>query len=112
MKGHLRMFDHGDGRPHERVHGEAYTSDTVLEFEEQIRNRPGASDCKLETVVAIWMLYSDSTHLANFGTAAIWPVYGWLGNLSKYLRGKPSKFAAHHLAYIPKVRPVSFGTLC
>ncbi|KAJ7215527.1 hypothetical protein GGX14DRAFT_296061, partial [Mycena pura] len=71
MKGHLRMFDHGDGRPHERVHGEAYTSDRVLEFEEEIRNRPGASDCKLETVVAIWMLYSDSTHLANFGTAAI-----------------------------------------
>ncbi|KAJ7195888.1 hypothetical protein GGX14DRAFT_674069 [Mycena pura] len=103
LKGHGRMFDPGNGRRHERIHGEAYTSDTVLEFEEEIRIRPGASDCKLETVVAIWMLYSDSTHLANFGTAAIWPVYGWLGNLSKYIRGKPSKFAAHHLAYIPKL---------
>ncbi|TEB34882.1 hypothetical protein FA13DRAFT_1707097 [Coprinellus micaceus] len=36
-------------------------------------------------VVAAIMLWSDSTRLANFGTAKLWPVYMFLGNLSKIL---------------------------
>ena len=27
----------------------------------------------------------------------------YFGNQSKYIQGKPTSFAAHHLAYIPKV---------
>lgn len=42
-------------------------------------------------------------HLASFGNAALWPIYLFLGNQSKYIRAKPSAFAAHHLAYIPKL---------
>ncbi|TFY60206.1 hypothetical protein EVG20_g7504 [Dentipellis fragilis] len=49
------------------------------------------------------MLWSDSTHLASFGNAALWPIYMFFGNLSKYTRGKPTLFSAHHLAYIPKL---------
>ena len=49
------------------------------------------------------MIWSDSTLLANFGTASLWPIYLYFGNQSKYSRAKPSDFAAHHLAYIPKV---------
>ena len=33
-----------------------------------------------EVVVA-----ADSTHLANFGMAALWPIYTYFGNLSKYV---------------------------
>ncbi|KAH7871046.1 uncharacterized protein C8R40DRAFT_1175015 [Lentinula edodes] len=49
------------------------------------------------------MAYSDSTHLASFGTASICPGYLWFGSQSKYSRAKPSKFAAHHLVYFPSL---------
>ena len=49
------------------------------------------------------MLWSDSTHLTSFGNASLWPIYLYLGNQSKYTRGKPTSFARHHMAYIPKV---------
>lgn len=49
------------------------------------------------------MLWSDETHLTSFGSAGLWPIYLYLGNLSKYIRGMPTQFAAHHLAYIPSV---------
>ena len=48
------------------------------------------------------MLWSDCTHLTSFGHASLWPLYLYVGTLSKYTRAKPSSFAAHHLAYIPK----------
>jgi hypothetical protein len=54
----------------------------------------------------IWMVgttHSDSMHLTSFGNAALWPIYEWFGNQSKYPRGKPTSFAAQHVAYIPKV---------
>ncbi|KAF8233525.1 hypothetical protein L208DRAFT_1266202 [Tricholoma matsutake] len=49
------------------------------------------------------MVWSDLTHLANFGQASLWPIYLFLGNQSKYQHVKPSQFAAHHLAYIPSL---------
>ncbi|KIO00412.1 hypothetical protein M404DRAFT_49710, partial [Pisolithus tinctorius Marx 270] len=60
-------------------------------------------DCSLKTVVTAIMLWSDLTHLANFGHAALWPIYLYLGNQSKYVCAKPNSFAAHHVAYIPKL---------
>ncbi|KAF8887132.1 hypothetical protein BD779DRAFT_1611603 [Infundibulicybe gibba] len=57
----------------------------------------------LETVIAAIMLWSDSTHLTNFGNASLWPIYLFLGNQSKYVRAKMTSLAAHHLAYIPKL---------
>ncbi|KAH9922415.1 uncharacterized protein B0H18DRAFT_935413 [Fomitopsis serialis] len=54
-----------------------------------------------EVAVAPLIVYSDSTRLASFGDASLWPVYLFFGWVSKYIRGKPSSFAAHHLAYLP-----------
>jgi hypothetical protein len=90
--------------PPERIYSEIYTSPAMLEEHDRIRSQPCEDGCTLETVVAAIMLWSDSTHLASFGTASLWPIYMFLGNQSKYIRGKTSAFAAHHIAYIPKVR--------
>ena len=49
------------------------------------------------------MLWSDATHLTNFGTAKLWPIYLFFGNLSKYVRSRPSSGACNHLTYIPSV---------
>jgi Plavaka transposase len=57
----------------------------------------------VETVVAAFMFWSDSTHLANFRTASLWPLYTFFGNQSKYTRAKPTSRAAHHQAYIPSL---------
>lgn len=91
-----------DAEP-ERIYGELYSSDVFLKEEQKIRAEPRADGCTLEVVVAGMMLWSDSTHLTSFGTASLWPCYLFIGNQSKYSRAKPSCFAAHHLAYIPKV---------
>lgn len=94
--------------PHggERLYGEVYIGDAMNREHEEIRQNlpktPGKPNP--ETVVAAILLYSDSTHLAQFGKASLWPAYGWFANWTKYDRGKPSSFAAHHLAYIPSVR--------
>jgi hypothetical protein len=86
----------------ERLYSEIYNSDAFIEEHIQIRSQP-RPDCNLETVVASIMLWSDSTHLTSFGNASLWPIYLYLGNQSKYTRGKPTSFAGHHMAYIPKV---------
>jgi hypothetical protein len=39
----------------------------------------------------------------SFGHASLWPFYLYIGAQSKYTCAKLSSFAAHHLAYIPKV---------
>ena len=85
----------------ERVYSELYTSDAYIEEHEHIRNAHGKS--AHETVIAAMMLWSDSMQLANFGTASLWPIYLFLGNQTKYTQCKRRAFAAHHLAYIPKV---------
>ncbi|KAG0691968.1 hypothetical protein DFH29DRAFT_818504 [Suillus ampliporus] len=87
----------------EKIYGEVYNSSVMLEEHEKIRSQPHEGNCTLETVVAAVMLWSNSTHLASFGTASLWPIYMFLGNQSKYTRAKSTSFAAHHLAYIPKV---------
>ncbi|KIJ06917.1 hypothetical protein PAXINDRAFT_19881 [Paxillus involutus ATCC 200175] len=75
----------------------------MLQEHENIKASRQESGCNLETVVAAIMLWSDSTHLANFRNAVLWPIYMFIGNQSKYTRSKPTSFAAHHLAYIRKL---------
>ncbi|PSR71616.1 hypothetical protein PHLCEN_2v12469 [Hermanssonia centrifuga] len=89
----------------ERVYTEGYTCDALVEEDAKIQALPRNPEDQedVEYSIVPLMLWSDSTHLANFGTASLWPIYLYLGNLSKYLRCKPSSFAAHHLAYIPSV---------
>ena len=91
----------------QRVYGELYNSDAFIKEHHCIQNcsRPPPDDagCKLEKVIAALMFWSDSTHLTSFGTAKLWPIYLFFGNLSKYIRSRPSSGACNHLAYIPSV---------
>ena len=91
----------------QRVYGELYNSDEFINEHRRVQNRspppPDDPGCKLEKVIAALMFWSDSTHLTNFGTAKLWPIYLFFGNLSKYIRSRPSSGACNHLAYIPSV---------
>jgi Plavaka transposase len=98
--GFKQFWRPSDSEPEQRVYGEVYTSDAFLEMESRLPNIEG---CTLEKAVVPLLIYSDSTHLANFGTASLWPIYIWFGNVSKYMRLRPSSFSAHHLAYLPSV---------
>lgn len=89
----------------ERIFSEMYNSDAFLEEHQIIQKLPSEPGPQYERAIAAGMLWSDSTHLANFGTQSLWPIYIFFGNQSKYARSKPSQFAAHHLAYIPSVSP-------
>jgi Plavaka transposase len=100
----FRLFwQRSKDEPPERVISELYNSDAMIAEHQRIQAQPREPGCTLETVVCAIMLWSDSTHLANFGTAGLWPIYAYFGNQSKYTRGKPTSFAAHHIAYIPSV---------
>jgi hypothetical protein len=87
----------------QRVYDELYSSNAMIEAHIKLQQQPPEIGCTLERVVASLMLWSDSTHLANFGTASLWPLYLFFGNQSKWVRGKPNTASCHHVAYIPKV---------
>lgn len=98
------------GSEEERVFSELYNSDVFIEEHDKVQRAPlppNELDCKREKVVAALMVWSDSTHLANFGTAKLWPIYLLFGNVSKYIRGQPNSGACQHIAYIPSL-PDSF----
>lgn len=85
----------------ERVYGEAYSADAWMEAHEEIQ--ASAPNDGVENVALPLMLWSDATHLAEFGSASIWPLYMYFAGHSKYIRAKPSSGVGHHLAYIPSV---------
>jgi hypothetical protein len=89
----------------ERVYDEVCASDAWLEAHNALQKSPQEAGCKLERVIAGLMWWSDSTHLANFGTAKVWPLYLYFANLSKYIRARPNSGACHHIAYFPSVCP-------
>ena len=87
-----------------RIYSEAHSSNVAAKLFEQIKGTPPpANGSQIENAIVLLMLGSDETHLANFGTASLWPIYMFFGNISKYDTCKPSEFAACHLAYLPKV---------
>jgi len=97
----------------QRVFSELYNSDAFIKEHDSVQRAPLPPDdphCKREKIVAGLMFWSDSTHLTNFGMAKIWPIYMFLGNLSKYVRAEPSSQACYHIAYIPSL-PDSFQDL-
>ncbi|THU99853.1 hypothetical protein K435DRAFT_658207 [Dendrothele bispora CBS 962.96] len=81
-----------------------YESVTQAEHKRRQSSPPTSEDPDVPIGIASIMCWSDSTHLSSFGDKSAWPVYMYLGNQSKYERGKPSAFAAHHIAYILKVK--------
>lgn len=99
----------------ERLYGELYTSDSFHNEHETLQRHGKLPlddlDCKREKVIAALMVFSDATHLTDFGNAKAWPIYLMLGNLSKYLRSLPNSGAMHHLAYIPSVYCLFLDTI-
>lgn len=87
----------------ERIFDELYTSDAWLEAQDHIQKLPREPGCSLERVIAGLMLFSDATHLANFGTAKAWPIYLYFGNLTKYARASPNSGACHLVGFLPSV---------
>ncbi|KAK0238382.1 hypothetical protein EDD85DRAFT_920728 [Armillaria nabsnona] len=98
IKGFTQMWNPPGCSHSEQIFGEVYTSEVFLEMEDSINPFPG---CLLEAVVVPVMIYSDSTHLTNFGDASLWPAYVSLGLLSKYIQARVTSFLSHHLAYFP-----------
>jgi hypothetical protein len=87
--------------PPEHIWSELYTADAFIVEHEMIQLHP--QEDGLENVIIGLMLWSDLTYLTSFGNALLWPIYLYIGNLSKYTHGKPTSFSAHHVAYIPKL---------
>ncbi|KAF9643157.1 hypothetical protein BDM02DRAFT_3104798 [Thelephora ganbajun] len=103
------MWKPSDNASPVRLYGEAYMSDEMINTYEEVQNVPPRPDYPdVENVVVELAPYSDTTMLAQFGTAFLWPVYIYFGNLSKYIRSQPSSHAAHHMAYFPSL-PDSFS---
>jgi hypothetical protein len=100
---YLLVWKPGNGEPEQTIQGEFYTSRAFMEAHEELLNSPAELGCDHPRAVLALMVGSDSTRVAQFGTASLWPAYLMFGNESKYTRGKPSAHAVHHLAYFPKV---------
>jgi hypothetical protein len=64
--------------PPERIYSQVYSADAFLAEEAKIRlqNANGPTP-DIEPVLCSFLLYSDSTHLTNFGTSSLWPIYGY-----------------------------------
>ncbi|KAJ7893324.1 hypothetical protein B0H14DRAFT_3427405 [Mycena olivaceomarginata] len=95
----------------QHVYNEIYSSDAFIEAHNKLQKQPPEPGCSLECAIVVLMLWSDSTHLANFGTVSLWPLYLFFGNLSKWVRSKPRAGAFHHVAYMPKL-PDEFNDWC
>ena len=90
--------------PEERIYSEMYTGDFWNAEYERIREIPRSGELSdLEIFIVALLIWSDSTSLAQFGNAELWPIYVYIGNESKYDRVKPNSLSSHHLAYLPKV---------
>ncbi|KIK22775.1 hypothetical protein PISMIDRAFT_11343 [Pisolithus microcarpus 441] len=90
-----------------KVHGELFASTVFLEAHQELQDSPQEPGCDLPHVVAALMFWSDSTQLAQFGSAKLWPLYVFFGNESKYQRCQPSNHLCAHVAYF-QVLPDEF----
>ncbi|TCD61874.1 hypothetical protein EIP91_007802 [Steccherinum ochraceum] len=87
----------------ERIDDEIHSSDAFIRAHEDLQRSKSEEGCTLDRVVCALVFWSDSTHLASFGDASVWPLYMFFGNQSKYVRGRPNSGACHHVSYIPKL---------
>lgn len=121
--GHELRWNPGPGKEHVRVYGEMYTSPAFLQAyedlqvslsslycasaDERYQKSPPEPDCSLPRHIVGLMFASDSTMLAAFGTAKLWPLYMFYANDSKYKRAKPTEQLFETVAYFEKVRSPS-----
>ena len=96
----------GPDEAKECIYFEIYTGDCWNEEYAKIHiaNHQQGLHCNFEALLIGLMIWSDVTLLAQFGNVQLWPIYLYIRNQFKYSWAKPSSFAAHHVAYIPKVR--------
>ncbi|TFK78527.1 hypothetical protein K466DRAFT_606902 [Polyporus arcularius HHB13444] len=87
----------------ERAYSEMWTTDAFITAHRELQDSPTEPGCTLPRVIAGLILSSDGTHVAQFGSASMWPDYLAFANQSKYTRVRPEAHAIHHLAYIPKL---------
>ncbi|KAI0758551.1 hypothetical protein BD413DRAFT_488665 [Trametes elegans] len=88
-----------------RIYSEMYNSDAMNRAQADLRKQPrlDGDAPSIEYAILPILLWSDATLLALFGSAKLWPIYLYIGNISKYVRGLPTEFVAQHLAYVPMV---------
>jgi hypothetical protein len=75
----------------------------MVSAHKEVNHLPRTEDDNYECMIILLMVWSDVIQLANFSDASLWLVYLYFGNQSKYIRGKPTSRACHHVAYIPSV---------
>ncbi|KIJ09973.1 hypothetical protein PAXINDRAFT_16976 [Paxillus involutus ATCC 200175] len=85
---------------HHRVYGELFTSLAFLEVHRKLQESPAEPECDLPRRITALMFWSDATQLTSFGNAKLWPVYMYLGNISKHERCQPSSHLCAHAAYL------------
>ncbi|KAG6904890.1 hypothetical protein DXG01_006437, partial [Tephrocybe rancida] len=94
-----------------RVYGESYTSASFTLAHRKLQESPGEPGCNLPRCVVGLMIWSDSTHLTNFGNSKLWLLYIFFGNESNYNRCKLSLNLANHIAYFEVVHsPLHLNT--
>ncbi|KAJ8078120.1 hypothetical protein PM082_000326 [Marasmius tenuissimus] len=106
LKPYKLFWQPSDNRPIQRVYGEGYTSDRMLQLEAEINTKAKSlpeGSIKHEIGIVCIGLYSDSTLLANFGDVSLWPAYFTFVNWSKYPRLKPGSRGMNHLIYFPSL---------
>ena len=85
--------------PEMLIHGEIYNSPEFLTAHNNLQSSPNEPGCTRPKVIVALMFLSDLTHLTQFGTAKLWPLYLMFGNDSKYRWCKPTCNLCSHVAY-------------
>ncbi|KIK19796.1 hypothetical protein PISMIDRAFT_106977 [Pisolithus microcarpus 441] len=93
-----------------KVHSELFTSTAFLEAHQELQDSPQEPGCDLPRVIAALMFWSDSTQLAQFGSAKLWPLYVFFWNESKYRRCQPSNHLCSHVAYFQVVSTLGIAS--
>nr|GAT47145.1 predicted protein [Mycena chlorophos] len=90
---------------HEDVFAEVYTSRAMLEAFSRLPQPPPPQkpDDPVESIIVGILEWSDATHLAQFGTASLWPGYTFFANHPKDFRNKPKSHAGFHQAYFTQL---------
>ncbi|KIJ53889.1 hypothetical protein M422DRAFT_242156 [Sphaerobolus stellatus SS14] len=88
-----------------RIYADISSSDALKAAHKEINTDPAfdVPGCSLERVVGAVMISSDATHLAQFGSASLWPIYAYPGNLDSTFRMSPHTNSDEHWAYIPSL---------
>ncbi|OJT02243.1 hypothetical protein TRAPUB_13472 [Trametes pubescens] len=88
-----------------RVFSDTFDTNEMNRLEAEIKRRPRNPEDPpdLEYAILPVCIWSDATCLATFGSASLWPIYLYVANVNKYIRGKPTEFVAQHLAYLPSL---------